>query len=74
MQNVLFQIGPKKFFLLKTLKILCHGHILYKMEGIIGTFYEKELQKPNQKELRIEEVIKRKCNKLYEKWKVMIIL
>ena len=27
-------------------------------EQIIGTFYEKELQKTNQKELRIEKVIK----------------
>ena len=38
-------------------------------EGIIGTLYEKELQKTNQKELRIEKVITRKGNKLYVKWK-----
>ena len=31
---------------------------------IVGTFYEKELQKTNQKEFRAEEVIKRKGNKL----------
>ena len=36
---------------------------------IIGTFYEKELLKTNQKELRIEKVIKRKGDKLYVKWK-----
>ena len=36
---------------------------------IIGTFYEKELQKTNQKEFRIEKVIKRKGDKLYVKWK-----
>ena len=36
---------------------------------IIGTFYEKELQKTNQKDFRIEEVIKGKCHKLYIKWK-----
>ena len=36
---------------------------------IIGSFYEKELQKTNQKEFRIEKVIKRKVNKLYVKWK-----
>ena len=29
-------------------------------EEIIGSFYEKELQKINQKEFRIEKVIKRK--------------
>ena len=38
-------------------------------EEIIGTFYEKELQKTNQKEFRIGKVIKRKGNKLYVKWK-----
>ena len=38
-------------------------------EEIIGTFYEKELQKTNQKEFRIKKVIKRKNDKLYVKWK-----
>ena len=38
-------------------------------EEIIGTFYEKELQKTNQEEFRIEKVIKRKGDKLYVKWK-----
>ena len=38
-------------------------------EEIIGTFYEKELQKTNQQGFRIEKVIKRKGNKLYVKWK-----
>ena len=38
-------------------------------EEIIGTFYEKELQKTNQEEVRIEKVIKRKGNKIYVKWK-----
>ena len=38
-------------------------------EEIIGTFYEKELQKTNQEEIRIEKVIKRKANKIYVKWK-----
>ena len=37
-------------------------------EEIIGSFYEKELQKTNQKEFRIEKVIKRKGNKFVE-WK-----
>ena len=36
---------------------------------IVGTFYEKELQKTNQKEFRIEKAIKRKDDKLYVKWK-----
>ena len=38
-------------------------------EETIGTFHEKELQKTNQKEFRIEKVIKRKSDKLYVKWK-----
>ena len=40
-----------------------------KVEEIVETFYEKELQKTNQKEFRVEKVIKRKGNKLYFKWK-----
>ena len=38
-------------------------------EEITGSFYEKELQKTNQKEFRIEKVLKRKGDKLYIKWK-----
>ena len=38
-------------------------------EEIIGKFYEKELQKINQKKFRAEKVIKRKGNKLYFKRK-----
>ena len=34
-----------------------------------GSFYEKEMQKTNQNEFRIEKVLKRKGNKLYVKWK-----
>ena len=40
-----------------------------KGEEIIGTFYEKKLQKTNQKEFRIEKILKRKGDKLYVKWK-----
>ena len=38
-------------------------------EEIVGSFYEKELQKTNQKEFRIEKVIKRKGKKFYVEWK-----
>ena len=38
-------------------------------EEAVGTFYEKEFEKSNQKEFRVEKVIKRKGNKLYVKWK-----
>ena len=40
-----------------------------KSEEIIGTFYEKELQKTSQEEFRIEKVIRRNGDKLYVKWK-----
>ena len=36
-------------------------------EEIIGSFYEKELQKTSQEEFRIEKVIKRKGDKIYVK-------
>ena len=39
------------------------------VEEITGTFYEKELQKIDQREFRIEKVIKKKGDKLYVKWK-----
>ena len=38
-------------------------------EEITGTFYDKELQKTNHEEFRIEKAIKRKGNKIYVKWK-----
>ena len=37
------------------------------VKKIIATFYEKELQKTNQKEFKIETVLRRKGNKLYVK-------
>ena len=36
---------------------------------IVGTFYENKMQKTNQKEFRVERVIKIKVHKLYVKWK-----
>ena len=38
-------------------------------EEIIETFYEKELQKINQREFIIKKIIKKKGSKLYVKWK-----
>ena len=40
-----------------------------KDKEIVGTFYEKELQKTNQKEFRVKKAIKKKGNKLHVKWK-----
>ena len=36
---------------------------------LLKHFTKNEFQKTNQKEFRIEKVIKRKGNKLYAKWK-----
>ena len=58
-----------KFLLLVKLKIPFHVTNDLNGEDIIGTFYEKKIQKTNKKEFRIEKVIKRKGNKLYFKWK-----
>ena len=57
--------------MLVKLKIQSHGHVINDLNGeeIIGTFYEKELQRTNKKEFRIEKVIKRKGDKLYVKLK-----
>ena len=46
-------------------------YVLNDLNGdeIIGAFCEKELQKTNQQEFRIEKVVKRKVDKLYVKWK-----
>ena len=38
-------------------------------DDIIGTLYEKELQKTNQQEFRIEKLTNKRVDKLYVKWK-----
>ena len=65
----MFLIDQKKFLLLVKLKILYHDINDLNGEEIAGSFYENKLQKTNQKEFKIEEVIKRKGDKLYVKWK-----
>ena len=63
-------IGLEKSFGFKMLKILCPEHMFISDlngEEIVKTFYEKELQKTNQREFRAEKVIKRKDDKLYVK-------
>ena len=51
---------------------MCRRHIIIihlRGEEIIGTSYEKESLKANQKEFRVENVINRKGDKLYVKAK-----
>ena len=68
------QNGSEDILWLKKLKALLCRHILSvilkdKMEEIFWMFYKKIFQKSNRKEFRIEQVIKRKDDKLYVKWK-----
>ena len=55
----------------KVKNIVLWTYVISELNGeeIVGTFYKKELQKTNQKEFRVEKVIKRRGDKLYAKWK-----
>ena len=62
----MFQIG-----LIKVIKnTVLWAYVINNLNGeeIVGRFYEKEFQKTNQKELRVETIIKRKGDKQYVKW------
>ena len=72
MQKALFQIGLKKFLLLRKLKNTAARWYAVgncKSKEIVGKFEEKDLQKTYQKDFRYEKVIKRKGNGLYVNWK-----
>ena len=64
MQKVTIQIGLKK-------NTIPWTYVINDLNGekMVETFYKYGLQKTNQKEFRIEKVIKRKGEKLYVKWK-----
>ena len=59
------------FIISKIKNIVPWTYVINDLNGkkIIGTFYEKELQKTNQKEFRKEKVLKKNCDKLYVNWK-----
>ena len=63
-------IGMKRFWLEKK-NTVPWTYEISDLNGkkIVASFYERELQKTNKKEFRIEKVIKRKGNKLHVKWK-----
>ena len=63
--------GSDEFFVIKKVKnTVPWAYVISDLNGkeIVGTFYKNELQKLNQKEFKVEKVIKRKGNKLYVKW------
>ena len=68
----MFQIWSKEAFVINKAKktvLLTYVIIYLKGEEIVGTFYEKELQKKRKKqEFRVEKLIK-EGDKLYVKWK-----
>ena len=54
----------EEVFVIKKVKITVSStYLISDLNGerIVGTFYEKELQKTNQKKLRVEKAIKRKA-------------
>ena len=72
MEKVNFQISRKKVFVIKKYKnIVPLTYIISDLNGeeSVRTFYEKELQKTNQKDFRVEEVTKKMGDKLYVKLK-----
>ena len=75
-KNILAQVytpnWPEEIFMIKEIKnTVPLTYVINDLNGeeIIGTFYDKELEKTNQEEFRIEKVNKKKVNKLYVKWK-----
>ena len=63
---------PEEIFIIKKIKnTVPSTYVINDVNGekIIGTFYENELQKTDQKEFRIEKLRKKKGDKLYVKWK-----
>ena len=65
----------KIFVVSKVKNIVPWTYIINDLNGeeTVGTFYEKELQKTNQKEFRIEKVIEKEISYILN-GKVMIIL
>ena len=62
----------EEIFIIKKIKnTVPWTYVISDLNGkeIIGTFYENELQKTDEKEFRIEKVLKKKGDKLYVKWK-----
>ena len=62
----------EEIFFIKKIKNTVHWtYIISELNGeeIVGSFNEKKLKKTNQKEFRIEKVIKKKGDKVYVKWK-----
>ena len=67
---------PENVFVIKKVKNTVPGtYIINDLngDGIIGTFYENELQKTNQQEFRIEKISKKKIINYMSNGKIMIV-
>ena len=71
MLKAILQIGLQNFAMKEIKNIVPWTCAINDLNGeeIIGTFDEKKFQKKDQQEFRIEKVIKKKGDKLYNKWK-----
>ena len=67
--------SEKAFAITKVQNAVSRTHVISNVKGkeIVGMSYEKEMQKTNQKEFRIENVIKKKVINYIPNRKVMII-
>ena len=71
LQKFIFQTGLKKFSWLKELQnTVPWTYVISNLNGkeIVGTFCEKELQKTNQREYKIEKVIKKGYDNSFNSW------
>ena len=64
LQKDMFQIGLKKFVIKKVKNSVLWTYAISDLnrEEAVATFYERELQKTNQKEFRVERAVKTKSN------------
>ena len=76
MLNDIHQLGLKRFVISKIKNTVPSTYVINDLNGekITGSFYEKELQKTNQKEFRIEKVIKKKTINYMSNGKAIIHL
>ena len=72
LQKVMFPNWSEEVFVIEQVKnTVPWTYVISDLKGeeILGMFYEKELQKANQKEFKVEKVIERKGDELHGKWK-----
>ena len=71
LDEIFWDVSEEVFVIKKVENAVPWTYIISDLNGeeTVGAFYKEELQKTNQKEFRVEKVIKRNAYKLYVKWK-----